>query len=149
MGVLSRPIFAYTVPLLLAYPAVVSLLRFQRVKELQEKYKKYATREAMGEMTDDEAFEIQKQMVQLEFPFIYIKALQFALFRVRASSSPLPYPPQHISNLIPDLRHPNYLPHPNRNKTVLAAGKLPKTLFRHRSPGPRIRRSLPVLPTRL
>ncbi|PYI12527.1 hypothetical protein BO78DRAFT_392369 [Aspergillus sclerotiicarbonarius CBS 121057] len=32
-------------------------------------------------MTDDDACEIQKVLVQLEFPFIYLKSLQFALFR--------------------------------------------------------------------
>lgn len=82
MDLLSRPMLTYTVPLLLAYPVLVSLLRFRRLQQLQKKYKKYATRESMSEMTDDDAFEIQKQMIQLEFPFIYIKALQFALFRV-------------------------------------------------------------------
>lgn len=38
-------------------------------------------------MTDEEAFEIQKQIGQLEFPFIFLKSLQFALFRVRKNSS--------------------------------------------------------------
>ncbi|KAF9890271.1 hypothetical protein FE257_006185 [Aspergillus nanangensis] len=35
----------------------------------------------MARMTGDEAWEIQKEVLQLEFPFIFIKALQFALFR--------------------------------------------------------------------
>ncbi|KAL8907256.1 MAG: hypothetical protein Q9207_001497 [Kuettlingeria erythrocarpa] len=32
-------------------------------------------------MTDNDAFEIQKTIAELEFPFIFTKALQFALFR--------------------------------------------------------------------
>jgi hypothetical protein len=36
----------------------------------------------MAKMTDDHAFQIQKTVAQLEFPFIFIKSLQFALFRV-------------------------------------------------------------------
>lgn len=88
MGLLSRSMLSYTVPFLLAYPILVSLLRFRRVQQLQKKYQKYATRESMSKMTDDDAFEIQKQMIQLEFPFMYIKALQFALFRVRLPPSP-------------------------------------------------------------
>lgn len=42
----------------------------------------YVTREDMANMTDDHAFEIQKATAQLEFPFMFVKALQFALFRV-------------------------------------------------------------------
>lgn len=146
MDLFSRPILTYSVPLLLAYPVVVSLLRFRRVNELQEKYKKYETREAMSEMTDDEAFEIQKQMIQLEFPFIYIKALQFALFRVCFSS---PLSNKRLTNTPLDIRNPNNLPHPNRNKAILTTGKLAKTLHRHRSPDPRIRRPLSILPAGL
>lgn len=33
-------------------------------------------------MTDNEAFDIWNQMGELEFPTIFEKALQFALFRV-------------------------------------------------------------------
>lgn len=36
----------------------------------------------MSKMTDEEAFQIQKQVAQLEFPLMFIKSLQFALFRV-------------------------------------------------------------------
>jgi hypothetical protein len=37
----------------------------------------------MAHMTDNDAWEIQKAISQLEFPFIYNKSLQFALFKVR------------------------------------------------------------------
>jgi len=37
-------------------------------------------------MTDNEAFEIWNQMAEFEFPTIFEKALQFALFRVRNPS---------------------------------------------------------------
>lgn len=73
----------YAIPILLVYPLLVSLLRFRRVQHLHEKYRKYTTgASTLGDMTDDEAFDIQKNLMELEFPFMYIKALQFALFRV-------------------------------------------------------------------
>lgn len=69
------------IPLLLAYPLLTSLLRFHRHHNLHKHYH-FPTRESFSRMTDDQAWEIQKVLAQLEFPFIYIKALQFALFRV-------------------------------------------------------------------
>lgn len=36
----------------------------------------------MSKMTDHDAFAIQKTILQTEFPFIVLKSLQFALFRV-------------------------------------------------------------------
>lgn len=73
---------AWSIPsVLLGYPLLVSLLRFQRLRSMQKKYK-YPTRESMAKMTDDEAWEIQRTLLWLEFPFVITKALQFALFRV-------------------------------------------------------------------
>lgn len=70
-----------TVGLLLAYPIVTTSLRFRRLRKLHKRYP-YRTRESLAQMTDEEAFQIQKAVAQLEFPFMFIKALQFALFRV-------------------------------------------------------------------
>ena len=36
----------------------------------------------MAKMTDQDAWAIQKTILQMEFPFIVLKSLQFALFRV-------------------------------------------------------------------
>jgi hypothetical protein len=36
----------------------------------------------MRSMTDQDAWAIQKTIMQTEFPFIVLKSLQFALFRV-------------------------------------------------------------------
>lgn len=71
----------YIVAVSAAYPILCSLLRFRRMRWLHRKYD-FPTRESLARMTDDEAWEIQKVLLQLEFPFFYIKALQFALFRV-------------------------------------------------------------------
>ncbi|KAJ5816025.1 hypothetical protein N7447_008258 [Penicillium robsamsonii] len=73
-------ILPYTVGLLVAWPVVTITLRFQRLRNLYKQYD-YPTRESMSKMTDEEAFQIQKQVAQLEFPFMFIKSLQFALFR--------------------------------------------------------------------
>lgn len=71
----------YMLCLLLAWPVVASTLRNRRVRNLKNQYP-YPTRASMSKMTDEHAFQIQKQIAQLEFPFIFIKSLQFALFRV-------------------------------------------------------------------
>lgn len=64
-----------------AYLALVSSLRFRRCHKLQKAYP-YHTREQMSKMTDHDAWAIQKQILQNEFPFMVLKSLQFALFRV-------------------------------------------------------------------
>ncbi|KAJ5832670.1 hypothetical protein N7474_000981 [Penicillium riverlandense] len=69
-----------TVSLLVAYPIVTTSLRFRRLRQLHKRYP-YRTRESLAQMTDEEAYQIQKAVAQLEFPFMFIKALQFALFR--------------------------------------------------------------------
>lgn len=79
----------YIIPLLLAYPLLTSFLRFRRYHNLHKQYD-FPTRDSFSRMTDDEAWEIQKVLAQLEFPFIYIKALQFALFRVPPFPTLLP-----------------------------------------------------------
>lgn len=66
---------------LLAYPLLTASLRFQRVKYLKRKFK-FDTRESLAGMTNDDAWEIQQSIAELEFPYAFEKALQFALFRV-------------------------------------------------------------------
>ena len=75
----------YTLSALFAYSFLAASLRYRRSKNLESKYR-YATRESYARMTDNEAFEIWNQMAELEFPTIFEKALQFALFRVGNSS---------------------------------------------------------------
>lgn len=72
----------YVLGLLVGYPLLTGSLRYQRMRNMYKKYP-YVTRHDMANMTDDHAFEIQKAVAQLEFPFMFIKSLQFALFRVR------------------------------------------------------------------
>ena len=67
---------------LATYLALVSSLRFQRRRILHKKYSYYRTRQSMRNMTDQDAWAIQKTIMQTEFPFIVLKSLQFALFRV-------------------------------------------------------------------
>ncbi|CEN62349.1 hypothetical protein ASPCAL08985 [Aspergillus calidoustus] len=75
-----QQLLRFVLPLVAAYPVLVSLLRFRRVKQIHKKYN-YPTRESFARMTDEDAFQIQKNLVQFEFPFFFTKALQFALFR--------------------------------------------------------------------
>ncbi|KAJ5561442.1 hypothetical protein N7535_004091 [Penicillium sp. DV-2018c] len=76
----ASDIAPYAAGLLLAWPVLTMSLRYRRVHNLHKKYN-YPTRESLSKMTDQESFEIQKEVAQLEFPFMFIKALQFALFR--------------------------------------------------------------------
>lgn len=76
---------AYGLSLVAAYPIIVSLLRFRRLKSLHARYY-FPTRASLANMTLQQAWEIQKEMAQLEFPMMYLKALQFALFRVSVAS---------------------------------------------------------------
>ena len=73
----------YALSAVVAYPLLVASLRYRRIRASESKQKTYAG------MTDNEAFDIINQMAELEFPTIFEKALQFALFRVRHH----PFPP--------------------------------------------------------
>lgn len=72
-----------------SYLALVASLRFQRRRALHRRFP-YNTRESMGRMTDHDAWAIQKTILQMEFPFIVLKSLQFALFRVSPHCLSLP-----------------------------------------------------------
>lgn len=73
---------AYFVAFLFAYIFLVYALRFQRLRSLHRRYNRYATRESLRTMTSHDAWAIQKEILQLEFPTVALKSLQFALFRV-------------------------------------------------------------------
>ncbi|CAG8172083.1 unnamed protein product [Penicillium olsonii] len=66
---------------LFTYLVAVQMLRFQRLHSIEKSYSCYATRTSMRNMTDHDAWAIQKTIMQTEFPFIVLKSLQFALFR--------------------------------------------------------------------
>ncbi|KAE8408632.1 hypothetical protein BDV37DRAFT_278641 [Aspergillus pseudonomiae] len=73
-------IISYSLVPLTAYLVLVSFLRFRRLRWLHKKYN-YSGRESLARMTDTEAWEIQKILFELEFPFMFFQALQFALFK--------------------------------------------------------------------
>lgn len=98
----------YALPLLLGYPLIARMLRYRRLRQLHRDYP-YKTRADMAKMTDDHAFQIQKTVAQLEFPFIFIKSLQFALFRVNYISVCTPLDSASILTLYPDLWYPDHL----------------------------------------
>jgi len=76
---------SYGLPALVVYFLIQQRLRYSRARYLKKKYP--YTRDTFWRMTDHDAWEIQKNILQLEFPFISLKALQFALFRVRITST--------------------------------------------------------------
>jgi len=72
--------WTYLVLPLMLYPTLVALLRYRRLHQLLRKYP-YSTRSSFATMTNSDAFYIQQALAELEFPFTFEKALQFALFR--------------------------------------------------------------------
>lgn len=74
----------YFVGFLIGYPLLIKALRHRRLGQMKKKFH-FPTRESMAKMTDEEAFLIQKEMAQLEFPFMFLTSGQFALFRVCSS----------------------------------------------------------------
>lgn len=62
---------------LISYVSLVALLRYRRRNQIQQKFNYGSKR-----MTDEEAWEILWDLSNLEFPFTYLQALQFALFKV-------------------------------------------------------------------
>lgn len=73
------------VPLIL-YLLLVALLRNHRLRQTLEQFP-YTNRKSLSSMTNEDAFYIQQTLAELEFPFTFEKALQFALFRTYAIPS--------------------------------------------------------------
>ena len=71
--------YLYFLPLLLYLP-LVSILRNRYLRSTLEKHP-YPTRPSFAFMTNEDAYLIQQGLAELEFPFTFEKALQFALFR--------------------------------------------------------------------
>lgn len=73
---------AYALAGLVAYTSICHVLRFRRVTSLQRKYGFGAPhRHSISDMTDQEAWEIQTEIAEAEFPALFEKGLQLALFR--------------------------------------------------------------------
>lgn len=130
----------------IAYIFLASSLRFQRRLALQNKYP-YKTRESMSRMTHHDAWAIQKTILQMEFPFIVLKSLQFALFRVRNHQIPSTDPTCNRSNKPIDLRHSEHINPPSKNLPVFRLGNLIQAIRRHRRSNRRIHGLRPALRT--
>lgn len=65
---------------LVAYVALCKGLRYVRQNQKHAQFP-YKTRDDFKNMTGEDAFEIIKYVQGLEFPFMGITALQFALFK--------------------------------------------------------------------
>lgn len=77
---IHQPLHYYLIPLLLVYLITVRILRHARLRSTKKAFP-YPTRRSFASMTDEDAYRIQQIVAELEFPFTYEKALQFALFR--------------------------------------------------------------------
>lgn len=71
----------YYLLLFLIYPLIATFLRRNRLRSTLKAFPYYTTRQSFSSMTNDDAFRIQQKISELEFPFTFEKALQFALFR--------------------------------------------------------------------
>lgn len=131
----------------IAYLFLASSLRFRRRLTLQDKYP-YRTRESMSEMTHHDAWAIQKTILQMEFPFIVLKSLQFALFRVGTSHiKPTTHPTIHLTKHTTDLRNPNYINPSSKNLPILRLSNFIQALRRHGRFNRRIHGLRPTLRT--
>ena len=76
------PSLAYTVAGIIAYSSLCQALRFRRIKQMHQKYG-FGTpaRPTLSSMTDTEAHEIQSEVAEAEFPALFERGLQLALFR--------------------------------------------------------------------
>lgn len=64
----------------LSYLTLVAFFRYHRLRSTLVKHP-YHTRTSFASMTNEDAYLIQKEIGELEFPFTFEKSLQFALFR--------------------------------------------------------------------
>lgn len=87
-GLIQQPV-ARSTAWLIGVPAVLGLwvilcssLRFRNEKAMLRRYN-YQTRASLAKMTNDDAQQIVKYILDSEFPLIYKLSLQFALFKVR------------------------------------------------------------------
>lgn len=69
--------YNYFLLLLFVYPFVTVFYRYDRLQKSRKTFHPTSCQP----MTDDDACLIQRYLSELEFPFTYTKALQFALFR--------------------------------------------------------------------
>ena len=69
--------YNYFLLLIFVYPFVTAFYRYDRLQKSRKTFQSTS----FQHMTDDDAFLIQQYLAELEFPFTFAKALQFALFR--------------------------------------------------------------------
>ena len=70
----------YTILIILLYLLITGFLRNQRLRANRSKFP-YPTQRSFASMSVEDAYRIQQTIAELEFPFTFEKALQFALFR--------------------------------------------------------------------
>jgi hypothetical protein len=87
LGSSAQPWTHFILCSMLAYPTLVSLLRFRRQQSIQKQFN-YPTRESFANMTDEDAFTIQRIIAEQEFPFMFGISLGFALFKVLLAPIP-------------------------------------------------------------
>lgn len=76
---LAFPPYLYLL-LCLSYLTLVAFFRKHHLRSTIKKYP-YPTRSSFAAMTNEDAYKIQLELVEIEFPFTFEKSLQFALFR--------------------------------------------------------------------
>lgn len=64
-----------------SYAALCSLFRFRRLQSVRARYG-YTDRASLARMTNQDAHEISKNLIYLEFPLFYDLSVRLALFEV-------------------------------------------------------------------
>lgn len=83
---LGSGVGTYLLPLFLGYLLLVAFFRGRRERQMRRKFG-YTTRASLKNMTNEDAFRIQNYIAELEFPTIFERSLEFALFKVCALPS--------------------------------------------------------------
>lgn len=72
------PHLPWLLAVLFVYPLIQQYLRYQRLNAMEKKYN-YRTRQDLAGMTDKEAWEIMKNIAELEFCTIFEKGMNLVL----------------------------------------------------------------------
>lgn len=80
---ISWPTTSVLAALLVGWVFLCASLRFRRIDNLQKRLG-YTDRASLARMTNNDAQVILQNIIEFEFPKLYLLSLQFAIFKARA-----------------------------------------------------------------
>lgn len=138
----------YTLPVgaILLYALACRILRYRARDRIHKKYN-YPTRESFSKMTNDDAQAIGQFLGEMEFPYFYVTALSFGLFKVCYVVNTWSFPglgcpcflmivyvlqwQSTINERKTDLRYTHHFQAPSGHQTTIHSKKCKQTLCRY------------------